>query len=312
MGYLFADYSRCYFLCRQVFILCLIIMNEYKLQRDAPSVTWSYDEMIAMAKSKKDDEMSDEEFNIKYGAYRHEIYRTTSISQAQYDFIGLILHYIELYFVYGGYSALDKKIKIKEPIFVIGDFRSGTSVLERIVEHHPEICAFSTTHCHIWSAPKLFEQFVDFLDGFRKMCGCEGWNSPIDCGMFYPHSSNNVLSRHRPMECECIWLQCKAHYSFDRMYEWKTLNDMKANADNDTNCDILNEYFVDLRFEKLLKTSIKMLLLHKKMFAIYLEKSNEWISNWIHFENVSGCKVFVHFAQSNQDSAESNKYGTIL
>ena len=58
--------------------------------------------MIAMAASKKDINMNDNEFDIKYGAYRHEIYRTTSITRQQYDFMGKIMHYLELYFIHGG------------------------------------------------------------------------------------------------------------------------------------------------------------------------------------------------------------------
>ena len=242
----------------------LIIMNEYKLQNEAPAVTWSFTEMLEMAKSKKDREMTDEEFNIKYGAYRHEIYRTTSVTRQQYDTLARIMHYIELYCIHGGYKKLNHKIKIVRPIFIIGDFRSGTSVLERIIEHHPSICSFSTTHAHIWSAPQLFEQLVDWLDRFRIQCGCEGWNSPKDKGIYYPHSSNNVLSRDRPMECESIWLQCQNHYSFHRHYDWQSIDDMKLNPDNNTNCDILDEYFTDPKFELYLKTSIQMLLLHRK------------------------------------------------
>eukprot|EP01084_Bolivina_argentea_P149055 260470_1 len=231
-------------------IALLIILNEYKLQNEAPKVTWTFEDMVSMAKSKKDSEMTDEEFNIKYGAYRHEIYRTTSVPRKTYDLMGYIMHYIELYFYYGGYNKLDSKISIIKPIFIIGDFRSGTSVLERIIEHHPSICSFSTTHAHIWSAPKLFENLVDWLDKFRILCGCEGWNSPIDKGMFYPHSSNNILSRNRPMECESIWLACKNHYSFNRNYNWNTLDDEKLNNDNNTNCDLLDYNFNDIKFEK--------------------------------------------------------------
>lgn len=81
--------------------------------------------------------------------------------------------------------------------------------------------------------------------------------------MFYPHSSNNVLSRDRPMECECIWLSCKNHLSFNRHYNWNNL-DNKSNPDNNTDIDILDYNFNDKTFEILLKKSIKMLLLHRK------------------------------------------------
>merc|ERR1719245_1192806 len=66
------------------------------------------------------------------------------------------------------------------------------------------------------------------------------------------------------MECESIWLQCNNHYSINRHYQWDTLDDIKLNPDNTTNCDLLDKSFEDKRFEKYLKTSIKMLLLHRK------------------------------------------------
>merc|ERR1719153_1809075 len=102
-----------------------------------------------MAASKKDEAMSDAEFNIKYGAYRHEIYRTTSVPRWAYDALGTALHYAELYLVHGGPAALRRKMRVARPVFIVGDFRSGTSVLERLLEHHPALGAFSATHAHI-------------------------------------------------------------------------------------------------------------------------------------------------------------------
>ena len=231
-------------------ITFIVTLNEYKIQENAPKILWEFNDMKALSKLKKDEEMNDSEFNIKYGAFRHEVFRVTSVHRDIYELFGKILHNIELYYLYNGINNLNKLCQINKPIFIIGDFRSGTSVLERIIEHHSNVGAFSMTHSAcIWQSPKLFEDIVTWSDPIRVKCGCEGWNSPKNKGIIYPHSSNNILSRHRPAECEIIFNNCKSCPWKNRHNNWDTLDDIK-NPDNNTNMDLLDETFRDPEFEQ--------------------------------------------------------------
>ena len=212
---------------------------------------------------KRDHEMTDEEFHLKYGMFRHETYRVMSIPRKVYNLINNICYWIELYCIHFGPSFLSKRVKIDRPIFVIGDFRSGTSNLERLIAHHPSIGAFNMQHTFVWQSPMIWDKILIFLASLRlKLTGKFGPGHPDSKGIFFPHSSNVLLTRGRPFECENIWEFCKSSLSKNRYYNWDTL-DSKNNPDNNTNCDILTKNFVDSHFEERLKNSIRMLLYYQ-------------------------------------------------
>jgi len=244
-------------------LVYFLIQNERRYQREAPPLPKTHKEMVDMAMKKPDEEMTDEEFNVKYGALRHETYRVSSIPLALYDKIDLYLHYTELYLIHHGYANLEKNFPIVKPIIVLGDFRSGTSNLERLIAHHKDIAAFSYTHAFLWHSPKLFDLFVDCMGYIRKSQGTPQWMAPNGPGMYYPHTSNVLLNRRRPMEVEIAWKSCKSNMYTNRNHNWDEL-DSDKNEDNNSNADLLTEDFDDPHFEKLLKTSIRMLLSHYK------------------------------------------------
>merc|ERR1719295_584500 len=114
-----------------------LIYNEKFQYRTAWPYPPSHEAMTSIAAAKKDHEMDDAEFDLKYGAFRHEMFRFSLFSKALLNRLNILLHYVEMYALYGGPSALRHKFPIAKPIFIIGDFRSGTSVLERLIAHHP-------------------------------------------------------------------------------------------------------------------------------------------------------------------------------
>lgn len=125
-----------------------------------PYIKQSHDYMVSIANKKNDEDMNDEEFNVKYASFRHEIGRAALFSRKLITNLNRFMHYIELYVIYGGPKKLAKRILIYKPIFIIGDFRSGTSVLERLISHHPNVVYFQMSHSIVWSAPYLWHKFL--------------------------------------------------------------------------------------------------------------------------------------------------------
>lgn len=238
-----------------------MIYNEHKQYRTAWPYPESHEDMVAIAKKKKDHEMTDSEFNTKYAAFRHEIFRLSLFNKRVLLLFNIILHYIELYLFYGGPKKLSNYIKIKKPIFIIGDFRSGTSVLERLISHHPNVIYFTMQHSVIWSGPYLWSFFLNYMGFIREdLLGHKAWMRPkTNRGFYWPHSSNVLLHRGRPFETENLWEFCKSHLKTNRNYNWDTLND-KNSIDNNTNFDLLTEELSDSKFESLFLNSIKLLL----------------------------------------------------
>ncbi|ETO04077.1 hypothetical protein RFI_33325, partial [Reticulomyxa filosa] len=201
-------------------------------------------------KKRKENDMTEEEFTLKYGSWRHEIYRSTTLEERKLTSLNKTLHKLELFFLHGGSSRLRANISINKPIFIIGDFRSGTSVLERIICHHPDICYFTMTHTLFWMAPKIFDTFIDLGQFVRESVGHGGWNGRGGKGIYWPHSSDNLLHRCRPFEGEVIWKSCKSNLLKDRHNDWSTLDSKDENPDNQTDCDLLTEDFDDPEFEE--------------------------------------------------------------
>jgi hypothetical protein len=247
-----------------VALINLACWYENKVHSEAPQITWTEEDMEKIAKLKKDEEMTEEEFNIKYGAMRHEWYRTGVINKRIFNILQKILYWIELNIIHGGESNLHEKIKILKPIFIIGDFRSGTSVLERLITHHPDICAFDLTENFVWTAPKLWNLIVSLIYFIRYKNGHNTWLSSEYKGVYMPHSSNNRLNRNSAFELEVMWKSCQVNMQTNRNFNWNTLDDPNSNQDNhvNNNSDVLTYEYNDPLFERKLKNVICMLLLH--------------------------------------------------
>lgn len=238
-----------------------LIWNEKYQYRTAWPYPASHEEMVSIAKKKKDHEMNDEEFNTKYAAFRHEAFRFALFSKSLLHRLNGIFHFIELWLLYGGPDRLHREYPIKEPIFIIGDFRSGTSVLERLIAHHPDVTYFTMSHQVLWSGPYLWSKFLEWMGFIREnVLGHKSWNRPGNRGIYYPHSSNVLLHRGRPFEIENLWDFCRRNLTTKRNNIWAILDDEDLNADNRSDRDILDGDFVDTEFESLLLNSIGLLL----------------------------------------------------
>ncbi|ETO19899.1 hypothetical protein RFI_17320, partial [Reticulomyxa filosa] len=151
--------THCTYKEKDVLLMKYIDKIEENTFAEAPKVTWKPTEMIAVARKKKDDDMDEKEFSVKYGACRHEAFRNSLISSNFYRRINNAFYWIELNIINQGEAVLAKAITIDRPIFVIGDYRSGTSVLERLIAHHPYICHFTFNQAFCWKAPQLWNGF---------------------------------------------------------------------------------------------------------------------------------------------------------
>ena len=248
-------------------LLIFVAINGYMIYNEKYqyNTSWPYpnshQEMVDIAKKKKDHEMNDEEFNIKYAAFRHEMFRFSLFSKSFLRSLNYIFYYIELYLLHGGPNRLKLKYPIKQPIFIIGDFRSGTSVLERLISHHNDVTFFEMSHQALWCGPYLWSKFLNWMGFIRQdILGHKAFNRPNNKGMYYPHSSNVLLHRGRPFEIENLWEFCRQNLTTKRISNWNILDDPEKNKDNKTNMDILDENFVDKEFETLFINSIRLIL----------------------------------------------------
>eukprot|EP01084_Bolivina_argentea_P249905 418511_1 len=238
-----------------------LIYNEKFQYTTSWPLSHSHNDMTSIAKRKKDHEMTDEEFNLKYAGFRHEAGRMLLFNKSLLRKLNYLFHYIELYLLHGGPNRLKKKFPIKKPIFIIGDFRSGTSVLERLISHHNDICYFSMSHQVLWSGPFLWSKFLAWMGFIREnVLGHKSWNRPGNKGIYYPHSSNVLLDRGRPFEIENLWEYCNKNLATNRNNKWETLDNIDINLDNNSNDDILDENYNDPAFETLLINSIRLIL----------------------------------------------------
>ena len=233
-----------------------LVYNEKYQYRTCWPYPNSHDDMVTIAKKKKDHQMNDDEFNTKYAAFRHEMSRFALFGKS--TLLNYILHYFEMYVCYGGPTKLKQNYPIKKPIFIIGDFRSGTSVLERLISHHSDVAYFTMSHQMVWSAPFLWYKFLSWLGFIREnVLGHKSWNRPGNKGIFYPHSSNVLLHRGRPFEIENLWEYCSSNLTTNRNDEWKTLD---THSNNESDMDILDADYSDKEFETLLINSIRLIL----------------------------------------------------
>mmetsp|Transcript_48940 Transcript_48940/g.60156 ORF Transcript_48940/g.60156 Transcript_48940/m.60156 type:complete len:508 (-) Transcript_48940:92-1615(-) len=245
----------------QLFVKFLIYQENVSWDMAPKYPTNNHDEMVSIAKLKKDHEMSDDEFNLKYGAFRHELYRAARFSRKTLEYFNKLFHFIEVYILHGGPTKLKNSIPIDRPIFIIGDFRSGTSVLERLIEHHPDVQSFRMHHTICWSGPYIFESLLNWMGNIREnICKHTAWNGMNGKGIYWPHSSNVLLNRSRPFECENLWESCTKHMRINRNNNWDTLDDIKLNNDNNSNHDYITEEFSDPKFEELFKNTIRLVL----------------------------------------------------
>jgi len=128
-----------------------------------------------------------------------------------------------------------KKINqpVRHPIFVTGNFRSGTSFLEKVISSHPSIGYFTYLSQIFPKSPIISNLGVRLLPF-------------LDTPMIPLHQPNMTIRHDWPFEGEPIWRYCKN-------------NCWTAEKTN-----ILDKNFHDQTFEKIFKQTINKQLLSQK------------------------------------------------
>ena len=122
-------------------------------------------------------------------------------------------------------------ISIDRPIFVIGAFRSGTTILEQILTGHPQVGHFSFFTNAIYRIP---------VTGYHLMRWLGRWRVVDTAAQAYLHNPRIAMTPYSAFECEWVWGQAG-----------KDLWD-PACPDLTTTAD-----FVNPAFERMLRSTIR-------------------------------------------------------
>ncbi len=124
-----------------------------------------------------------------------------------------------------------RRVPIDRPIFIVGAFRSGTTVLEQTLASHPQVGVFAFISNVAYLAPIAGFNLIRFM----SRCGLvEGRRMPY---LYNPRLEFTLFS---PVECEWVWAQAG-----------KNLWD-HACLDLTTGADYTNP-----RFERMVRSSIR-------------------------------------------------------
>ena len=121
---------------------------------------------------------------------------------------------------------------VDRPIFVLGNFRSGTTFLEQVLARHPSLGHFTYLTSAFPRSPRFAAAMGHIIPGFMAT-------------MIPPHQPNMVFNGASPFEAESIWRFC-------RQNPW-----------TDHATDVLDADFSDPPFERLLRRIVKKQLRHQ-------------------------------------------------
>jgi hypothetical protein len=176
-----------------------------------------------------------DDFEAKYGSFRKSVltaYHTRRPLRA----LDAVVSWVED--VAGG-GALEAPVD--RPIFVLGNFRSGTTFLEQVLARHPSLGHFTWLTSAFPRSPRFAALMRRTIPGFA-------FSSVL------PHQPNMVADAESPFEAESIWRFCR--------------NNVWSRAAT----NVLDADFSDPPFERLLRRTIhKQLRLQGK--ARFLHKN---------------------------------------
>jgi hypothetical protein len=125
--------------------------------------------------------------------------------------------------------ALD--VPIDRPVFVLGNFRSGTTFLEQVLARHPALGYFTLASSVLPRSPRFCDVLRRAVPGFAD-------------AMTFPHHPNMVVDATAPFEAESIWRACR------------------NNPWSEHPSNVLDAGYSDPPFERILRRTIQKNLKH--------------------------------------------------
>lgn len=164
--------------------------------------------------------LSRDALDAKYGVFRKNVLRAYAMRRPMRALDAMVARVEDL--LHG--DELDAPLD--RPIFVLGNFRSGTTFLEQVLAQHPSLGHFTLTTSAFPRSPRFADTMRRTIPGFAST-------------MAAPHHPNMVIDASSPFEAEAIWRFCRNNL-------WTT------EASN-----VLDAGFSDPPFERLLRRLIQ-------------------------------------------------------
>ncbi len=135
-------------------------------------------------------ELSRDAIEAKYGMFRKNVLRAYGMRRPMRALDAMVAHVEDL--LHG--SDLDAPLD--RPVFVLGNFRSGTTFLEQVLARHPSLGHFTLTTSAFPRSPRFADVMRRTVPGFAS-------------AMVAPHHPNMVIDAASPFEAEAIWRFCR-------------------------------------------------------------------------------------------------------
>ncbi len=167
------------------------------------------------------------EFDAKYAPFRENLLTASRVQGMLRTADTLASHVEDLWLG----RAIHKEVS--RPIFVTGNYRSGSTMLERILSHHSDLGYFTYLASVFPRSPAFASTMHKAIPDFSR-------------AMVAPHHPNMVIHADWPEEAELVWRLCA------------------NNPWSDSPCNVLDAGYSDPAFERIvIRTINKQLFLQR-------------------------------------------------